>query len=67
MQEVAHYLGNTPAVCRASYVDPRVVERFESGQTVSAALEELEDIGTVTPDPAARSRIERAVVELIAS
>ena len=28
MAEVADYLGNTPAVCRSSYVDPRVVELF---------------------------------------
>lgn len=28
MKEVAHYLGNTPAVVRSSYVDPRVVDRY---------------------------------------
>ena len=28
VKEVAHYLGNTPAVCRASYIDPRVFDRF---------------------------------------
>ena len=31
VKEVAHYLGNTPAVCRASYIDPRVFDRFDSG------------------------------------
>ena len=67
VREVAHYLGNTPAVCRASYVDPRVFERFESGRTISAVLEELEDLEAAAPDPASRSRIERAVVELISS
>ena len=41
MQEVARYLGNTPAVCRSSYVDPRVVDRFNAGQTVLGALERL--------------------------
>ena len=30
-QEVAHYLGNTPAVCRSSYVDPRVVDHYQAG------------------------------------
>jgi len=39
MQEVAHYLGNTPAVCRSSYVDPRVVDRFLAGATIAPALE----------------------------
>ena len=38
MCEVSHYLGNTPAVCRASYVDPRVVECFREGRTVARAV-----------------------------
>ena len=37
-QEVAHYLGNTPAVCRASYIDPRVIDLFESGTTIRPDL-----------------------------
>ena len=37
-QEVAHYLGNTPAVCRKSYVDPRVVDRYRAGVTIAATL-----------------------------
>jgi DNA topoisomerase IB len=41
VQEVARYLGNTPAVCRASYIDPRVFDRFDSGHTVAGVLEEL--------------------------
>jgi DNA topoisomerase IB len=39
MQEVAHYLGNTPAVCRSSYVDPRIVDRYLAGATIRPALE----------------------------
>ena len=31
MRDVASCLGNTPAVCRASYVSPRVVRAYESG------------------------------------
>ena len=31
-------LGNTPAVARSSYVDPRVIERYENGDTVGDAL-----------------------------
>jgi DNA topoisomerase I len=37
MKEVAEELGNTPAVARASYVDPRVVEGYEAGLTIAAA------------------------------
>ena len=35
VKEVAASLGNTPAVCRASYVDPRVVDRFLNGDTIA--------------------------------
>ena len=35
MREVAGLLGNTPAVARASYVDPRVTDRYEDGETVT--------------------------------
>ena len=41
VKEVAHYLGNTPAVCRASYIDPRVVDRYQAGVTVAAELSRL--------------------------
>ncbi len=43
MREVSEYLGNTPAVTRASYVDPRVVDLFEDGITIERALGELGD------------------------
>ena len=36
MKEVAEELGNTPAVARGSYVDPRVVEGYEAGLTIAA-------------------------------
>lgn len=62
IKTVASYLGNTPAVCRASYVDPRVIDRFQAGVTVGPA------IGTLAPDlakPRVRSRVEEAVLELL--
>jgi DNA topoisomerase IB len=31
VKETAHYLGNTPAVCRASYIDPRVFDAYRGG------------------------------------
>ncbi|XVU22255.1 DNA topoisomerase IB [Actinoplanes sp. CA-054009] len=36
MKEVAELLGNTPAVARASYVDPRVIEAYEQGEVVDS-------------------------------
>jgi DNA topoisomerase I len=38
---VAGLLGNTPAVTRASYIDPRVLDRFGDGVTLSSLREEL--------------------------
>ena len=34
MKEVSLYLGNTPSVARASYVDPRLVDLFNDGATI---------------------------------
>ena len=31
IKETAHYLGNTPAVCRASYIDPRIFDAYRGG------------------------------------
>ncbi|MDV3126924.1 DNA topoisomerase IB [Mycobacterium sp. 21AC1] len=36
MQEVADALGNTPAVARSAYVDPRVVDGYRAGLTIAA-------------------------------
>jgi DNA topoisomerase I len=69
LEEVAAHLGNTPAIARGSYVDPRVIERFESGRTVLRALRGLQN-GSLVPDltqDSTRAELERAVVRLIAS
>ena len=34
VREVAEELGNTPAVCRASYIDPRIIDLWEHGRTI---------------------------------
>jgi DNA topoisomerase-1 len=39
MKEVAELLGNTPTVARASYVDPRVIEKYEDGEVVASGEE----------------------------
>jgi DNA topoisomerase-1 len=38
MKEVAEELGNTPAVARSSYVDPRVVQGYERELTIAPAV-----------------------------
>ena len=64
-QEVAHYLGNTPAVCRKSYVDPRVVDRYQAGVTIAEALNRIEEDPSSTAALAIHGAIEEAVLALL--
>jgi DNA topoisomerase-1 len=60
VDQVSEALGNTPAVCRASYIDPRVLDRYRDGTTIR-------------PTPSANGRmtakqrlkIEREVLDLV--
>lgn len=61
--EVAGHLGNTPAVARASYVDPRVLDRFEEGVTIRPTLERL--AAHDLRDPKVREAVEMAVLDLL--
>lgn len=64
VHEVSHYLGNTPAVCRSSYIDPRVIELFEEGRTVERELLNLGE--DVRPGhPATQGSVEAAVLKLL--
>jgi DNA topoisomerase I len=62
---VAVFLGNTPAVARSSYIDPRVFDRYLSGWTISGPLARR---GRSSTDslPSSRRSIEKAVLDLIA-
>lgn len=64
VKEVARYLGNTPAVARSSYIDPRVFDRFDAGLTISGALEHVGELDL--DDPATHGAVEDAVLDLIA-
>jgi len=59
VKEVAEALGNTPAVCRRSYIDPRVFDRYRDGETLEVEL------GRGRVGELRRARIEAAVLELI--
>ena len=64
MKEVSKYLGNTPAVARKSYVDPRLVDLFHEGVTIPPALAATDrDLH----DGTTHGKIERAVLELLAN
>lgn len=64
VRAVSELLGNTPAVARRSYIDPRVFDRYLSGWTISAALERIPNLDPA--DDRVRARIERAVLDLLA-
>jgi DNA topoisomerase IB len=63
IKEVSIYLGNTPAVCRASYIDPRVFDRFDGGLTIAGVLPELAEETGAWPD--LQGAIEKAVLDLL--
>jgi hypothetical protein len=69
IKQVAHYLGNTPAVCRSSYVDPRVLDRFASGLTIAEALATSAPVASGEREPidehSVSERVRRAVLDLI--
>jgi DNA topoisomerase IB len=58
--EVAEYLGNTPAIAKKSYVDPRVIDLYEAGTTIAAAVKRR----AKSPDER-QAILERAVLRLL--
>jgi DNA topoisomerase IB len=63
---VADYLGNTPAVARASYIDPRIISGYQDGSTIAPALGGLgkeSEFG----DLATAGHAERAVLRLLSA
>ncbi len=63
VREVAELLGNTPAVARRAYIDPRVFDRYRSGWTIRPALRDVDDFGVA--GDGTRTRIEAAVIDLL--
>lgn len=60
VKQVAHYLGNTPAVARASYIDPRVFDRFRDGIVVT-----VDGVAQANEGSAIQGPVEEAVLALI--
>ena len=60
IEDVAAALGNTPAVCRASYVDPRVFDCYRAGKTIDSRLSGPEPLSLRR-----RQALEKAVVRLL--
>lgn len=62
VKEVSHYLGNTPAISRSSYIDPRVFDRYRSGWTI--AMDKIGE-GVEFGELSTQGPIEEAVIDLI--
>ncbi len=44
IKETSEVLGNTPAVCRGSYVCPEIIHAFEKGKFIDACATKLDDL-----------------------
>lgn len=62
LTEVSEHLGNTPAVARASYVDPRVITQYEEGRTIARAIDKA---GSDLDKHTVRLKLERSVARLL--
>jgi DNA topoisomerase I len=61
---VAHYLGNTPAIARRSYVDPRVFGSYRTGWVIHPDVAQF-GLDLEARPPATRRPVELAVLDLI--
>ena len=51
VKQVSEHLGNTPAVCRTSYIDPRVIDRLMEGVTIADTVRRSTWIAVRHRDP----------------
>ena len=65
VKEVAHYLGNTAAVARASYIDPRVFDAYNAGLIIRPVLEQVGDAAQPGELPIHQRAVEEAVLDLL--
>ena len=66
MKEVAEALGNTPAVARGSYVDPRVVAGYESDVTIAAASKRAARCRDIRDRQAILDKATRTLIQRVA-
>ncbi|MEP6855317.1 MAG: DNA topoisomerase IB [Pedococcus sp.] len=59
VEEVASYLGNTPTIAKNSYIDPRVLDSYDSGTTIDV------DPGRFRSPERRQAAIEKAVLALL--
>jgi len=63
IRETAEKLGNTPAICRTSYISPSVLHSFEKGRVIDRHFKTVEEL--VTRRSPGLHRSERALLRLL--
>ncbi len=63
VKEVARSLGNTPAIARASYIDPYLFEQFEKSDTITKHFDKIKKLRKVPY----LSKDEQCVVKLLSN
>ena len=65
VDEVAHRLGNTRDIARASYISPRVIDHYMEGSVVAYYGERLEEI--IAAEQGGLTEAEKAILDLLNS
>ena len=63
VREAAENLGNTPAICRSSYISPRILDSFERGRVIGQSFRTVEEL--VARRSGGLHRCERALLRLL--
>jgi DNA topoisomerase-1 len=63
IRETAERLGNTPAICRASYISPLVLRSFEKGRVIDRCFDSVDEL--VLRRSPGLHRSERALLRLL--
>ena len=63
VKEVAETLGNTPAVARRAYIDPRVLDGYLAGTTIDTGIDQVESLAALSDRH--RREIERALLRML--
>jgi DNA topoisomerase-1 len=63
VRETAEMLGNTPAICRTSYISPRVLRSYEKGRVIDRSFESVQEL--VTRRSPSLHRAEKALLRLL--
>lgn len=64
VKTVAEKLGNTPAIAKASYIDPRIIHHYLDGETISSYLSRIDYLLTL-PEHELLGEAEVAVLKLL--